>query len=248
MALVNLITLNTDCQKYIINFIDEKSFINLVKVSKSLNNLSNCKPITNNYRLDKIKNVINVFIFTNIQYNQELFDPLLIPKTVKQLNFFDHFNSPFHNLPDSITFLRTGNWFNHSSFILPQFLVELHLGSGFKQQLPLLPSTLKILMFSKIGKNNNALPHPLPQLTHLTLSDSFCQSIDDLPDSITNLQLGDEFKIAVNKWPKSLKTLRLPAYYQHKLINLPIGPIIVYTNILQRHTEVNENIIWKFLY
>ena len=231
-------------------YIDEKTFLTVVtKVQKSWKSLSNCKPLTRQYKLSKISAVKSMYMFNHICYDLEEFDASLIPSTITKLKFFDEFNSSFGNLPDSIIQLGMGDLFNTADFVLPRFLVKLFFGAMFNQKLPPLPATLKVLKMLCTGNFNQPLPDPLPELTVLETGFSFNGSIDHIPDSIQDLKVGSKFKSAIKKWPRSLKIVQIPAHYAHPLTDLPQvpgpEPITVWAFQLTCTPPDIPGIIWK---
>ena len=114
--------------------------------------------------------------------------------------FYSIFNKSVDNLPNSITNLTFGRYFNQ-----------------------LVDATRKNKIFTGAPKNNivfdgDNLPN---SLTHLTFGFSFNKSVDNLPNSITHLKFGWNFNQQVNNLPMNIKKIKI---CEHQILLLKKVP------------------------
>ena len=113
-------------------------------------------------------------------------------------------------LPQSLTHLTVGHFYNYSLDYLPQGILYLDVGSGYNQPLINLPNTLQTLI---IGHKYN-------------------ETLDMLPESVENLNI-IFYKNKINKLPQNLKiiTININSYkYINDLIKLK--PDLVIKNFM----------------
>src|SRR5437660_1528159 len=92
-----LLKQSTDILKIIIQYLDDTSFINIIKTCKMLNKMKLIKQLEKIYKLSKILNVINIYHFTKIIYDLEIFDTTIIPKTIKSIHI-NYDNNNYKNI------------------------------------------------------------------------------------------------------------------------------------------------------
>jgi hypothetical protein len=110
------------------------------------------------------------------------------------------FNQPVNNLPNSITHLTFGVYFNQQ-----------------------VDATRKNEIFTGAPKNKivfdgDNLPN---SITHLTFGVAFDKPVDKLPNSITHLTLGTNFNQPVNNLPNSITYLRFGYCFDQLFDKLP---------------------------
>ena len=94
-----------------------------------------------------------------------------------------------NRLPQNLTHLTMGEWFNWSLPLLPSSLISLVLGYQFNRSIWRLPRNLR----------------------HLELGYNFNQEIDDLPPRLESLSLTTNYNLDVSHIPRTIKRLRI--YY-----------------------------------
>ncbi len=89
-----------DCLKIICEFIKDKDFINFVSSSKYFHFLIkyNLKIMTEQYKISKISDVKNVYVFINILYDLANFYVIRIPDTITEITFCDGFDGKLDEL------------------------------------------------------------------------------------------------------------------------------------------------------
>ena len=136
------------------------------------------------------------------------------------------FTSTVGSLPNGLTYLSFGPYFDQPVDHLPPFLRQLQFGKYFNQPVDHLPSSLTKLTFdSKDGVFNHPLNALPPHLLDITLAYKFNHPIDSLPSSLTSLDLSTKFTRSVNKLPPLLTKLHIHNAYRipiHSDVNLRI--------------------------
>ena len=131
----------------------------------------------------------------------------------QKVKFGKDFNQPIHE--DSPT---------GKSSILPNSLTHLQFGKYFNQPVDNLPSGLTQLIFGKYSDFNQPVDNLPNSLTHLTFGDDFHQPVENLPNKskyfdeyqqkyvettgLIELRLGNHFNYPINNLPNSLKILK----------------------------------------
>ncbi len=89
-----------DCLKIICEFIKDKDFINFISSSKYFRSLIkyNLKIMTEQYKISKIADVKNVYVFVNILYDLANFYVIRIPDTITEITFCDGFDGKLDEL------------------------------------------------------------------------------------------------------------------------------------------------------
>jgi len=139
--------------------------------------------------------------FFNIPLSEEIIKEFT---KIKKITFGKLFNQPVYSLPDNVTHINFGEFFNQSIDIsnLPKNLIHLNfLGyfNSFNQKVDNLPNSI----------------------THLTFGWHFNQKVDNLPSNITHLEFGYYFNQPVDFLPGSLKELILSRDFNQPVDNLP---------------------------
>lgn len=111
----------------------------------------------------------------------------ILPDSLTHLTFGEYFNRAVDNLPPGLTHLTFVSAFNKAVDNLPQSLVELTFGDSFNQPVDSLPPSLKLLRFGLM----------------------FNQPVDNLPKTLTLLELREAFDQPINNIPKTITTLRI---------------------------------------
>jgi len=92
--------LGKDCLKIILDFVDDKSFLNFIITSKyKIDNYTQLKELKDKYIYNKIRHVQNKYIFTNISITEPLIDNIILPSKLEKIEFGD-FNNKIINLKD----------------------------------------------------------------------------------------------------------------------------------------------------
>jgi len=144
-----------------------------------------------------------------------------LPNGITHLTFGEFFNQPVDKLPDSITHLTFGEFFDQPVDKLPASITHLTFGEFFDQPVDKLPTSITHLTLGyEFNKPINNLPN---SITHLTLGNDFNKPINNLPNGIIYLKFGWWFKQLINKnnLPSNLKYLVLECESFVSLNNLP---------------------------
>lgn len=133
-----------------------------------------------------------------------------LPATLIELKFGENFNQPLRvEALQSLTCLEFGSSFNQD-VVLPSGLTRLVFGSHFAQQLPLLPQSLKSLIFESPDGSEP-----------IEWSGGFDQPLilSSLPKSLTDLQFGAAFNqpISVGVLPEGLVKLSFGYRFNQRL-------------------------------
>jgi hypothetical protein len=142
------------------------------------------------------------------------------------------------NLPNSITRLTFGSYFDQQVDYLPNSITHLIFGSKFNQSVNYLPNSITHLTFGYwFNQSVNNLPN---SITHLTFSFNsiFNQQVDNLPSSITHLTFGSCFNQPLNNLPINLKEINFD-YADDKIILRILKKVPFGCKILNK----NKNII-----
>jgi hypothetical protein len=157
---------------------------------------------------------LKILIF---EENLEEIDYSQFNKNIGHVNCYD--DSCPRNLPDSLTVLRLGYFFDQNVDNLPKNLLDLTFGANFNQNVDNLPTKLTNLTF---GDNFNQNVDNLPKkLTHLIFGLFFNKKVDNLPNSITHLTFGYEFNQMIDVLPNSLIQLTVGYNFNQKIDVLP---------------------------
>ena len=115
------------------------------------------------------------------------------------------------NLPNSITHLFFGYFFDQSVDKLPSSITHLTFGVGFNNPINLLPDSIThlSLKYSIFKKSLDKLPHAL---TYLVLSSRFNENINLLPKSVKTLGFRAGSNIQ-NNIPDFVETIIISFYY-----------------------------------
>lgn len=142
-------------------------------------------------------------------YLEFLFNQIIIPNSVKYLEFGNDFNKKLINkIPNSVETLIFGHSFDQNiENYIPDSVITLEFGDNFDQPIKdCIPNSVKYLRFG-YGFNQeiiNAIPK---SIIDLCFGEDFNQNIDYLPDSIKYLYLDDNYERKVKKLPSSLEKL-----------------------------------------
>ncbi len=114
-----------DCLKTICNFIKDKDYINFVSSSKYFHSLIkyNLKIIKEQYKLSKIIEVKDIYVFTNILYDFMIFEPTQIPHTITEITFRHNFDQPIDELCEYqyLTKINIGMYYSDSKLLYDNF-------------------------------------------------------------------------------------------------------------------------------
>ena len=123
-----------------------------------------------------------------------------IPNSITHLTFGYYFDEIVDDLPNSITHLTFGSNFNQPVNNLPNSITDLVFGNKFNQPVDKLPFSLNSYnLTDSESVNNNA-----GNLKRLVFGKNFNQNVDNLPNSIKYLTFGKDFNQNINKYPDSL--------------------------------------------
>jgi hypothetical protein len=149
--------------------------------------------------------------------------------------FYNIFNGPIDNLPNTIANIKFGYYFNCMVDNLPNSIIFLFFGYNFNCPVNNLPKFLQYLSFG--GMFNQSVDLLPNFITHLTFGGSFNKSVDKLPKSIEYLSFGSNFNQLLNNLPENLsQIIILNGEYDYTISNLPFGVKKIF---------VNENIVGK---
>ena len=114
--------------------------------------------------------------------------------------FYSIFNKSVDNLPNSITNLTFGRYFNQ-----------------------LVDATRKNFIFTGAPKNNVVFDGDnLPKnLTHLIFGFNFSQSVDNLPENLIHLRFGYKFNQKIDNLPLNIKQIKMYKQQIHLLKKVP---------------------------
>ncbi len=163
-----------------------------------------------NIKYDNLTKPINILLNTNKIVFDDEFDIQIDLRyfiNLTHLTFGDFYNQSVDKvvkisngssvyksiLPNSITHLIFGYWFNKSVNHLPNSITHLTFGRHFNQPVDNLPNSI----------------------THLTFIWNFDQPVDKLPNSITHLTFGRNFDQQLTKLPTNLKYLVMSSTYKY---------------------------------
>eukprot|EP01112_Ceratiomyxa_fruticulosa_P001128 TRINITY_DN1110_c0_g4_i3.p1 TRINITY_DN1110_c0_g4~~TRINITY_DN1110_c0_g4_i3.p1 ORF type:complete len:444 (+),score=61.42 TRINITY_DN1110_c0_g4_i3:952-2283(+) len=155
-------------------------------------------------------------------YNQTLSTKNL-PTCLTHLILGSEFNQSLNDLPYSLLYLQTSDYFMQPLSHLPPKLSHLILGNNWNHPVDgVLPQSLKHLVFEySFNKPINKLPG---KLTHLTVGDQFNQAVNDLPLSLTHIKFGANFCQSINRLPPNIIQIELGYWFSNQHISsLPLS-------------------------
>ena len=186
---------------------------------------------------NQIKYIIrNKTIKFNDDFNEPLDDYGEILSNYKIVEFGLLFNKPIEHLPDSLTHLTFG-WYFNKSVLLPNSLIDLIFGNFFNQSV-LLPNSLIYLTFGWHFNQSVLLPNSLTHLTfgyafdknirlptfltHLICNKNFNKNIE-LPENLLFIKIFNPTIEIIEKIPNSVKELWIYCFHNSslRLDNLP---------------------------
>ena len=124
--------LNYDTILYIIEFLNDRDKIIFTSIEKEMNLLKYHIKFHNKYEYDKIKHLLFIKNFKEIHY---LSNDTNIPNYITHLTFGNYFNKEIKNcIPDNITHLIFGWKFNQEiKDCIPNNVTHLIFGNNFNQ-------------------------------------------------------------------------------------------------------------------
>lgn len=149
-----------------------------------------------------------------------------LPNSITHLKFGRYFNNPLNNLPNSITHLILGSDFDQQVNFLPESLVYLVFGYYFNQTVDQLPNSITDLIF---GHWFNQPVDKLPNsIKCLTFGYEFNRMVDKLPRLITHLTFGYNFNQPVNELPNLITHLKFNTTFNQSIDSLPGSIVYLY--------------------
>ncbi len=137
-----------------------------------------------------------------------------LPDTITHLKLGRYFNKPENEWIDkikNITHIIFGNHYNHSIDNLPETITHIFLGYEFNQSVDKLPKNLEYIKFgSKFNKSVNLLPI---NLKYIIFGNMFNYPIDNLPKNLIGLKLYHYFNHPIQNLPNSIRYLQYSLYY-----------------------------------
>lgn len=162
-------------------------------------------------------NIIFTSTITHVTFGAEFNKSVDFPNGLTHLKFDDIFNQNIL-LPNSLIFLIFGFEFN-KYVILPNGLKHLVLGRKFTHSMELTGSIDMI----EIACNNAYLIDNLPNnISTLILKQFFNLPLNNLPSQLKKIIFENEkYNWELNDLPDSIEFIKLPYYYDKKILNLP---------------------------
>ncbi len=164
------------------------------------------------------KNLKKLIMLGNRNYPINIID---LPNTITELTLGYYFNKSVDNLPTSIEKLILGNYFNQPVNNLPCGIKELTFGTDFNQPVNNLPCGIKELTFGY--DFNQPIEHLPVSLEKIFFGSYFNQTVEYLPYGIKELYFGDYFNQNVNYLPNSIIKLCFGEIFNQPVDNLPIS-------------------------
>ena len=140
------------------------------------------------------------------------------------LSFGSHFDSAVDgHIPEGITEIEFGLYFNQSVNKLPSNLTCLKLGGSFDKEIDCLPQSLtKLDVEDTFNRKIDDLPSGLKTLI---LGECFTQSIDKLPSNLNSISFGSRFNQCIKRLPPTIQSISFDIRSKAKvsLSDLPHG-------------------------
>ena len=218
---MNIMQIAHDCFRIVCEFLDDKSFINLISCNKTLNLKTYFKKLTNPYKLFEILEVKHNFIFTHIIYDQLKLFPNKIPESVTHITFCDRYLGQLNKIPKNATHVILGNKYKRIIRNISPTVEYLKLGDSHTSALQISPKKTN-LKYIEFGNNFNNTVDNLPNmLIKLKFGNSFNMCVDNLPQKLKKIIFGNNFNQEVKHLPNLLEEVKFGYYFNQSINDLP---------------------------
>jgi hypothetical protein len=160
-----------------------------------------------------------------------------LPKNITHLTFGISFNQPVNNLPPFLTHLTFDAYFNQPLekyeligdkyqiiSVLPQHITHLTFGSMFNQSVNFLPPKITNLTFGyQFNQPIDIFEKNLKNLKYLEISESFKQSLKNLPKSLDHITFSSN-RINLTDIPEQITSIYISGrlIFFDKNIEIPL--------------------------
>ena len=199
--MIEFIGLPDDCLMEIFYFITDRQIAKFAFLNTYFNKSPEIIILKDQYSTGFIHKYFHRYTFKKLLHCVEWgpFNNYIIPKSVTEVNIYWDFKKDGYpdlntdDIPDHITHLTFGEYFNKPLGKLPKSLTHLTLGICFDQIVNNLPDTLKFLKFGY----------------------AFNKDLGDLPNSIEYLEFGYKFNKSIKQFPNNLKLIIIDKTYNY---------------------------------
>eukprot|EP01112_Ceratiomyxa_fruticulosa_P014735 TRINITY_DN4246_c1_g1_i1.p1 TRINITY_DN4246_c1_g1~~TRINITY_DN4246_c1_g1_i1.p1 ORF type:complete len:330 (-),score=69.31 TRINITY_DN4246_c1_g1_i1:208-1197(-) len=173
------------------------------------------------------KRVCDVYLSQVTLSPNEINDPIKqkFLNNLTHLEFESIFNAPIYNLPNNVTRLKLGNYFNFPVGVhnLPNKLTHLEFSWKFNQPISSLPHTIISIKFGDNFSQSVSTSNLPPNLRFLEFGTGFDLPIESLPSNITNLIFSYRFNqsVGIHNLPNKLTHLQFSTCFNTPLLTLP---------------------------
>ena len=150
-----------------------------------------------------------------------------LPSGLLHLEFVDKNNECLFNFKNIYEFPKSLEYLIFSKLSrfdepinLSERLLHLEFGNDFNHNLPMLPSTLRTLIFGLLYDKSFDYSLP-PNLKTLVFGNCFNKQLDKLPPGLENLKFGYKYNHPISEFPESLKVLIFGHKFNQVLRFLP---------------------------